>query len=109
MNTSNRAGISPIIGVLILICITVVMAVTFSRIYPILSKQSEPLKAVVDIDLYYVEGLNKTVLVLRNLGGDTIPLNDLKIEFLSKSGSKLYETTTGAGFVSLIGKYYTTK
>ncbi len=106
VNINNRAGISSLIGVLMLISITVVMVVTFTKIYPLLSKQSEPLKAVVDIDTYYVEGLNKTVLVLRNLGGDPIPLNNLKIEFISKSGSKMYETTTGAGFVYLIGKYY---
>ena len=103
----KNCAIGPMMGILLMVVVAVVMVFAFTHLSSHLSnliRGSKPLAAIVDLKAYYVKGLNKTVIVLNHLGGEPIPLDDLKVVIQSKSGTKC--AVTGSGFVSLIGYYY---
>ena len=103
----NSRGISPIVGVLMLIVFIVITAGVLTN-PAILSKLKgeTPPNTILDVSAVYYSNTNELKLILTHKGGDPLDLRKVKITVSSKEGSEKLNLKFGSGLISLKGYYY---
>ena len=91
-NSQKDSAVSPVIGVMLMLVVTIVIAAFVATFAGGLFSTSEAAPvASIDVKILYNSGYtgNDCVMYIENLGGDSIPTSDLRIltYYTSKTGS----------------------
>jgi flagellin-like protein len=91
----NKFGVSPVIGIILMVAITIVLSGMLYYWIQDLSSSNEKGLSYVGFDVNEVAGSDDWVITIQQIQGNSIPLDDLALIITKVEGITLYEKNIG--------------